>query len=240
MSMTRPAKSLEVSQTRCHNAASVLSLECLTSRSFVIPRSRSTSWSRYRAWDPYRTQRVTLGSPLRRQRTAVGAGQAGSASHTGRGTQAPRQPPGQSERKWGSRQCGTQCKRAGVAVPSADLPAVQRLHASPLPREAKDLDRVSTRPGSAEVRGLVLRGHGGPAFVDVAAEVEAPLRGRSARREEHVRALRLVRAGLILVRHELPETVTVDVRMNPVEMEQVLYFTLFREKRVRFFGLNCC
>ena len=90
-----------------------------------------------------------------------------------------------------------------------------------LPPKGEDPERVLTRPGSAEVRGLALLGHGGPAFVDVATEVEAPrragLRGRTVCRKKRVGKLRRGRAGLIVMRHVLRATVA--VRSNPVEME---------------------
>ena len=96
----------------------------------------------------------------------------------------------------------------------------------PLKLEGEDFDLESTRFGFGEILGLELFGHAGPAFVDVAAEVEPPrragLRGRPARREEVVGTLRGARAGFVDVRHVLPETVAVHVCSNPVEMEQAM------------------
>ena len=90
-----------------------------------------------------------------------------------------------------------------------------------LPPKGKHSERVLTRPVSAEVRGLVLLGHGGPAFVDVAAKVEVPrragFRGRTVRRKKRVGTLRRERGGLIVMRHGLRATVA--VRSNSVEME---------------------
>ena len=66
-------------------------------------------------------------------------------------------------------------------------------------------------------------GHGGPAFVDVAAEVETPRRAgppwSDCPSRELVGTLQRTRAGLIVVRR-LPATVAVSARSNPVELEQ--------------------